>query len=156
MTDNVTSLPDRFLDALSSGRVAKHKIDDTEYVQMMFRMLRGLEVRGIENPELLTQTIAIAQRANEITNVIIAANAERYHVDPLRGASMMECARVLGISKQSASDRRKLGKAIMLARIAAAGAVRFSEARRERETIQAAQDHAVINLTEWRGRHRAA
>lgn len=131
-------------------------IEDTEFVAMMWRMARATEARTIENPEMLTQVIALAQRFAEIVNVAIAANAERYQIDPRRGASMMECARLLGISKQSASERKARGVAVMGERIDAAGAARFSEAKRERQAIEAAAEHAVTNLADYRARHQAA
>lgn len=134
----------------------KAPIEDGEYVQMMWRMVRAMEARTIENPEMLPQVIALAQRLAEVVNVAIAANAERYSVDPRRGASMMECARVMGISKQSASERRARGVALMGERIDAAGAARFSEAKREKAAIEAATEFAVTNLAEFRARHRAA
>jgi hypothetical protein len=68
---------------------------------------------------------------------------------------MMECARLLGISKQSASERRARGTEIMSARIKAAGAVKFGEAKREKEAITAAAEHAVVSLAEYRPRHAA-
>jgi len=148
------TLSDRFL-AVIRPREPKHKIDGSEYVEMMWRMVRALEARTIEDPELLTQAVALAQRLSEVANVAIAANAERFAIDARRGASMAECARILGISKQSASERRAAGNRIMEARIEAAGAVKFSEAKREREAIERAAEHAVVSLTDWRQRRSA-
>lgn len=136
-------------------RPARPAVENSEFIAMLWRMVRALEARAIEDPELLTQVVALAQRLSEVTNVAIAANADRYAVDPRRGASMAECARVLGISKQSASERRARGVAIMGDRIDRAGAVRFAEAQRERAAITAAAEHAVVNLAEFRARHAA-
>jgi hypothetical protein len=138
-------------------------VEGDEYVSMMFRMIRALEARTIEDPALLTHVIALAQRLAEVVNVSIAANAERYAVDPKLGASMMECARLLGITKQSASERRTRGDSIMAERLDAAGVtklgdkptVRHAEAGREREIIERATEHAVTNLADYRARHAA-
>lgn len=137
-------------------RPARPVVENEEFVAMLWRMVRALEARAIEDPTLLTQVVALAQRLSEITNVTIAANAERFAIDARRGASMAECARVLGISKQSASERRARGVAVMSQRIDAAGAVRFAEAKRERAAITAAAEHAVSSLADYRARHAAA
>jgi hypothetical protein len=100
--------------------------------------------------------LALAQRLNEVANVAIAENARRYAVDPRRGASMMECARTLGITKQSASERRRTGDRIIAERLAAAGAARFAEAARERAAIERAQAYAVASLAEYRARREQA
>lgn len=129
-------------------RVTEH----ADYLAMMWRMARALEARAIDDPELLPQVVAYAQRMSEIVNVAIAVNSERYAIDPRRGASMAECGRALGISKQSASERRGRGQEVIDARVEAAGAVRFAEAARERDAIRAAADYAVTNLADWRAR----
>lgn len=146
-----TTLVDRFMSAVRR-REPKHAIDGAEYLQMLWRMVRALEARTIDDPELLPQAVALAQRLDELVNVAIAANAERYAIDPRMGASAAECGRILGASKQAMSQRRGRGKATMAARIAAAGAIPFAEARREKEAIAAAAEHAVISLAEWRER----
>jgi hypothetical protein len=145
------TLTARFIHAVRR-RPAKHTIDGQDYVAMLWRMVRALEVRAIDDPELLPQAVALAQRLDELVNVALAANAERYAVDPRLGASAAECGRILGASKQAASQRRARGKAIMAARIAAAGAIPFAEAKRERAAITAAAEHAVTNLADWRAR----
>ena len=145
------TLSDRFMHAVRR-RQPKHVIDGADYVEMLWRMIRALELRAIEDPELLPQAVALAQRLDEVVNVALAANAERYAVDPRLGASAAECGRILGASKQAASQRRARGKAIMAARIAAAGAIEFAEAKRERAAIAAAAEHAVTNLADFRTR----
>lgn len=163
-----TSLVDRFLTAVRPApkpepadgdapvrRQPKHKIDGEAYVSMLWRMVRALEVRAIDDPELLPQAVALAQRLDELVNVAIAANAERFNIDPRLGASAAECGRILGASKQAASQRRARGRVVMAARIAAAGAIPFAEARREREAIAAAAEHAVTYLADWRERRTA-
>lgn len=127
-------------------------MDDAEYGAFLMRCIRAWEARVIENPEMLAQNVMIAQRMNEITNVAIAANAERYARDPRLGASMAECARILGISKPSASERRARGIVIMGERIDKAGAVRFAEAQRERAALNEARDHAVTYLSDYAAR----
>lgn len=154
MDSNVTDLAERFLDMLRGGRTPKHTIDDADYAEMMMRMVRAWERRVIENPEMLPLNEAILARLAEVTNVAIAANAERYAVDKRRGVSMTECARILDISKPSASARRARGVAIMADRIDRAGAARFAEAKREREQLAAAAaaDHVVTALDAYRAR----
>lgn len=130
--------------------------EDDEYLRMMWRMVRALEARAIERPENLPQIVELQERLGEVVNVAIAANAERYAIDPMLGASMAECARILGISKPSASERRARGVVAMGKRIDRAGAIRFAEAKREREAIAAAHERAVTVLADYRARHRVA
>lgn len=125
-------------------------VEDEQYAEMLHRMIRGLEARAIRNPEMITQVILLAQRLAEVSNVAIAANAQRYKVDPRRGASIAECARLMGVSRQAAQQRAHLGDAVMERRVEASGAVRFSEAKRERESIQAAAKHAAEAFDEQR------
>jgi hypothetical protein len=146
-----TPLVERFIRAVRR-REPRHTIDGADYVAMLWRMVRALEARTIDDPELLPQAVALAQRLDELVNVAIAATAERYSVDPRRGVSAAECGRILGASKQAMSQRRARGRALMAARIAAAGAIPFAEARREREAITAAAEHAVANLADYRAR----
>lgn len=157
MDGTAHDLSARFLAVLRPGtrKTPKHPIDDEDYGLFLMRAIRAWEARVIGNPELLAQNETMLQRFREIANVAIAANAERYAVDPRKGASMAECARILGISKPSASERRARGMAIMNERIDRAGAVRFSEARREREQLAAAHAQAAVQLHEYRARHSA-
>ena len=147
----------RFLAVLRPGtrKAPKHPIDDEDYGLFLLRAIRAWEARVIDNPELLATNEVMVARFREITNVAIAANAERYALDPRRGASMAECARILKISKPSASERRARGVAIMGERIDRAGAVRFSEAKREREQLDDARAQAVTYLSDYRERHSA-
>jgi hypothetical protein len=154
MSDPQTSA-DRFLAATYRPRHGAEPVEDDEYVAMLWRMVRALERRAIDRPELLAQTVALAQRLAEVVNVAVAANADRYAVDPRRGASMAECARILGITKQSASERRRRGAAVLDERARAAAATRFAEAARERAAIAAAADTAVTYLADWRARRGA-
>ena len=133
----------------------KNVTEDQDYVLLMWRMTRALEARTINNPELLAQVVQLGYRYAEIVNVAIAVNADRYAIDPRKGASMAECGRLLGISKQSASERRARGQDVIDARVEAAGAVKFSEAKREREAVEDAAEYAVTHLAEWRERRSA-
>lgn len=154
--DPAQTLTGRFLAATASARrrPLRPKVENDEFLAGVWRMVRALERRTIDDPTLLPQAVALAQRLAEVTNVAIYANAERYEIDPMLGASMAECARILGVSKQAASQRKQLGKGIMLGRIAAAGAIPFAEAKREKEAIRAAATHAVTVLSEYRAKHR--
>lgn len=156
MESNVHDLSERFLAVLRGGRKAKHAIDDADFGAFLMRLIRAWEKRVIENPEMLAQNVMLVQRLGEITNVVIAANAERYARDPLSGASMAECARLLGIGKAAASERRARGREIMEQRVAAAGVASFAEAKRERAALAAAADHAVVEMAGYRGRRRRA
>jgi hypothetical protein len=170
--DAAERLSDRFLEMIKPGaakeskrvvgddksgaaKESKRVVEDDEYLRMMWRMVRALEARTIENPELLIQAVALAQRLAELVNVAIAANAERFAIDPRSAASMAECARAMGISKQSASERKQRGAAVMAERIEAAGVAKFSEAKRERQVIEEAHEMAVISLADYRARHAA-
>ena len=66
-----------------------------------------------------------------------------------------ELATALGISKQSVSDRRKLGERIIAERLAAAVGIHHSEAARERAAITAAAESAAEPLAGYRARHAA-
>lgn len=162
----MSTLPDRFLSVLRPpSNTAGHRgdcrcracrprppMDNAEFGEALLRMIRAWEIRVIADPAMLVQNEVIVQRCREVTNVAIAANAERYAADPRRGASMAECARLLGITKPSASARRARGVAIMGDRIDRAGAVRFAEARREREALAAARLYADAHLDDYRTR----
>lgn len=157
----VTALSDRFVHAVRK-REPKNNVEHLDYVAMLWRMIRALEVRSIDDPTLLPQVVALGQRLAEIVDVTIAASADRYAVDPRLAPSMAECGRILGHkNKQTTSYHRAKGKAIMLARIAAAGVVHInpktdrkisSEAVRETQAIDAAAEHAVTNLADWLAR----
>lgn len=149
------SISDRFLQMITPRRRNPDRapVEDQDYLEMLWRMIRALEARAANNPEIIIQMIALDQRLAEACNVAIAISAERYQVDPKLGASAGEIARLLGITKQSISERRARGRAVMAERIDAAGATRFSEAAREKAAIVKAQDHAVTSLAEYRARH---
>lgn len=134
----------------------KTPIENDEFVAMMQRMIRALERRAINDPAMLAQVLVLAQQLNEITNVVISQSADAYAIDPYKAPSMMEIARLLGMAKQSASDRRKVGQRIIAARLALAGLADFSQARRERAAREAAAKHAAEAMPEYTGRHLRA
>jgi len=140
------------VDCRCRGCKPRPAMDNAEFGEALMRMIRAWEARVIDDPAMLAQNVMIAQRMNEITNVAIAVNAERYARDPRLGASMKECARILGISAPSASERRARGVAVMNDRIDRAGAVRFAEAKREREALATAREHATVYLSEYAAR----
>lgn len=165
----VTLLSDRFLKVIrTETRKAKPKtgpdgqpiepkpkrvVENHEYLLMLWRMSRGLEARAVEDPEMLTQIMALSQRFSEIVNVAVASSAERYARNPHSAASIGEIARVMGLSRQAVSQRRARGIAVMVDRVLKSGAIRFSEAKREREAIKAAQQHVEETMPEYRARH---
>jgi translation initiation factor 6 (eIF-6) len=134
----------------------KRTIENDEYVAMMQRMIRSLERRAINDPSMLAQVLLLVQQLNEVTNVVIAESADAYAIDPFKAPSMMEIARMLGIKKQSASDRRKVGQRILAGRLAAAGLGNFTQARRERAARKAAAQHAAETMPEYTARHLRA
>jgi hypothetical protein len=143
----------------------KRKIEHTDFLKMMWRMARALELRAIDDPQILLQVLALVQRLDEIVNVAIAVNADRYALNKFSGASMAECARALQMSDPAASKRRKKGNEIILRRLDAAGAVDMtnkrnrkttSEAAREASAIKEAQNEAVTRLADYIKRRSAA
>lgn len=154
-SDEPRTASERFLAMITPKRRNPDRapVEDHEYLEMLWRMVRALEARAAANPEMIIQMIALDQRLAEACNVAIAISAERYQIDPKLGASAGEIARLMGISKQSVSERRARGRAVMDERIAAAGATRFSEAAREKAAIDKAEQHAVTSLAEYRARH---
>jgi ADP-dependent phosphofructokinase/glucokinase len=134
-------------------REAKHVIDDEDFVAMMFRLVRRLEKRAIDNPAILATIRALGHRLDEVVNVAIAANAQNYAKDPRLGASMQECADILEVSRTAASKRAARGRLVMLNRIVDAGAVPFAEKKREREEfIAPAEEIANVVLVDFRAR----
>ena len=177
----VDGLVEDFVDLIRPTREAKNKIDGADFLSMIWRMARALEFRTIEDITLIPQVVALAQRFAEIANVAIAVNAARFACDPMRGASMKECARAMGISAPSASERRKAGDVAIFERLKAANVLRIdtvarlreqqklndqeierkaamaarrAESQREGAAIAAAEKYAVANLGEYRARHR--
>lgn len=146
------TLPERFA-ALIAPRTPKHQRDNDDFMAYMYRMLRAMEARAIADPAMLAHWAKFVDRVHEIPNVAIAVNAARYAIDERSGASRNECAQAMGISGPAASKRRARGIIAMGTRIDQAGAARFSEAKRERELIDKANQIAEVELEEYRGRH---
>jgi hypothetical protein len=147
------TLSGRFAAMIAPRRRTDRVTEDAEFLAVVFRFVRALEARAIENPELITGILALQERLREVPDVVIAVCAERYAQDQHWAPSMMEIARLIGVSKQAASQRRARGVSVMDARLAAAGVVRFSEAKREREIIEESTTAAVIGLAEYKARH---
>lgn len=168
----VTSLTERLLAKMKPHR-GRHRADgrerrvteDADFLAMLWRLVRTLEERSIERPENLLQVMALVQRFNEVVNVTIAANAERYARDPKLGASLRECGRILGISSAAAHGRKVIGERIMAERLDAAGVTRInargearqisSEVVREREAIETAAAAAVVAIGDYLARRAA-
>lgn len=146
---------ERFADLIRPRRRTDRVTENADFLAFAWRMIRALEARAIDDPEMLIQVVALQQRLAEVPNVVISVNADRYAVDPRSALSMGECARILNIKPPSASERRKRGRGIIEARLQAAGAARFSEAARERTAIREAAAFAVTSLAEFRARRIA-
>jgi len=156
---------DQLMAAISSTntRTPKRQYDDDEIVAMLMRWARVLEKRGIANPTILGPILALVQRYEEIINVIIAANAERFHViGQHAGASQAECARALNMTTQAAGKRKAKGEAIIARRLQAAGVARLAnkrpsaaEVEREKKAVKDATDFVVVALSEYLKRKAA-
>ena len=120
-------------------------VENDDYVAMMQRMIRALERRAIEDPAILTHVILLAQRLSEITDVVIATSAARYSNDPYAAPSAGEIARMLKMTKQSASERRKRGDRTLFERQMGIETM----AQRERAARTLAAKHAETTLSSW-------
>jgi hypothetical protein len=130
--------------------------ENADFVAMMQRQIRALETRAADDPAMLAQVIMLSQRLNEVANVVIAKSASTYKINPFKAPSMMEIARMLGMTKQSASDRRKIGDRILADRMAeAAGLGTFADAKRERAARERAAEHAAATMPEYLTRRHA-
>lgn len=126
--------------------------EDEDYVAFVQRAVRGLERRAIENPAILAQVIMIAQQLAEIPNVVIATSAARFAQDPFRAPSAGELGRMLGMKKQSVSERRKVGDRIIFERQMGVETM----AQRERAARTRAARHADEMLAEFIERRDSA
>jgi len=124
-------------------RAPKQVTENDKYIAMMQRMIRGLETRAINDPAMLAQVLLLAQRLAEIVPVVVATSHDAYAVDPRLAPSMIECAALLGITKQSASERRHKGDKIIAARLAEHGLKSMSIAARERAARERAAAYAA-------------
>jgi hypothetical protein len=131
---------------LSVGRHSADRVTENgDYVAMMQRMVRGLERRAIEDPSVLAEVIMLAQRLAEIPNVVIATSAARYSLDPYASPSAGEIGRLLGMTKQSAADRRRIGDRILAERAIGEATI----PQRERAARTRARQHAEDTLSSW-------
>jgi hypothetical protein len=126
--------------------------ENSDYVAMMQRMIRGLEERAIADPAMLAQVLELQHRFDEIVNVVIATSADTFKVNPYAAPSMAECAKVLGIAVPTASARRKVGMRIIADRLAAKGVASLSMAAREREARIQAEKRAAEAMPEYTAR----
>ena len=123
----------------------KRVTENDDYVAMMQRMIRGLERRAIDDPAMLAQVILLAQQLAEVPNVVISVSATRYSTDPYSAPSAGEIGRLLGMSKQSASERRKLGDRTLFERSMGEETI----PQRERAARTRAAKHAADTLKSW-------
>lgn len=131
---------------------AKRVTENAQYVAFVQRAIRGLEARAIEDPSILAEVIMLAQRLAEIPNVVIATSAARYATEgPYAAPSAGEIATMLGMKKQSASERRKIGDRILFDRAMGEDTV----PQRERIARTLARKHAEETMADWLGRKDA-
>ena len=124
-------------------------VETDAFIGSMQRMIRRLEERAIDDPACIAQVVMLAQRLAEVVNVTIAKSADAYALNPHAAPSMIECASILGISKQSASDRRRIGREIIAKRHAALGVADMTVAKLERKAREAAAQYAAEKMPEW-------
>lgn len=126
---------------------------NADYIAMLQRMIRALEVRAIDDPSILAEVIMLSQQLSEITNVVIATSAARYQSEgPMAAPSAGEIARLLGMSKQGAAARRKLGDRTLFER--QMGEVRM--ATRERAARTKARNYAEETMGDWLSRREVS
>lgn len=124
---------------------AKTPIENDKYIAMMQRMIRALERRAIDDPSILAHVIMLAQQLAEITNVVIAESSAAYASDPHRAPSAGELARMLGMSKQGASQRGIRGQRTIFERQMGMETM----TQRERAARTRAENHARTTLETW-------
>lgn len=123
----------------------KRVVENDEFIAMMQRQVRALERRATDDPAILAQVIMLAQRLDEITNIVISRSAARYKIDPYAAPSAGEIARMLKMTKQSASERRKTGD-----RIDAERAMDIEPiSKRERAARTRAARYAEETMASW-------
>lgn len=153
----MTTLADQLATATGHTYQAKHTTETADFVAMLQRQFRALERRAIDDPAVLPQIIMLAQQLAEMVNVVVATSADAYRADPYAAPSAGELARLLGISKQSASERRQRGEQTIAERLSVLGVESFALARREREARERAARHAAETMpTYTAGRHLRA
>jgi hypothetical protein len=125
--------------------MAKRVTENDDFIAMIQRMIRALENRAIDDPAILAQVIMLAQRLAEVPNVVIAKSSAAYSIDPRRAPSMGEIADLLGMKKQSASDRKKIGERILFERSMGEDTI----PQRERAARTRAARHAEDTMADW-------
>lgn len=125
--------------------MAKSKIENGDFIAMLQRMIRALEIRAMEDPSVLAEVMMLAQRLAEVPNVVIASSAARYALDRYASPSAGEIAGMLGMTKQSVSERRKIGDRTMMER--AMGETTMPQRERIARTL--ARRHAETTMAAW-------
>lgn len=127
----------------------KRPVEDADFLAMLQRQLRALEVRALNNPEVLAAVVDVLQpRLAEIPNAVIAQCSARYADDPRSAPSAGEIARLLGISAPAASQRAARGERILFERSMGEGSI----PQRERAARTKAQRRAADQLAGWLAR----
>lgn len=130
----------------------KRVTENADFIAMIQRQIRALEARAISDPSILAEVIMLAQRLAEIPNVVIATSAARYLAEgPMAAPSAGEIANLLGMKKQSASERRKIGDRILFDRAMGEDTI----PQRERIARTLARKHAEATMADWLGRKDA-
>lgn len=145
-------MAERFVRLITPKRKAKHVTENAEFFAMLQRMIRAAEARAVADPSVLPMVRELLEQLGEVIPVAIATSSARYDVNPYSAASAGECGRALNITKQSASERAKKGREIIAKRLAAANGIQFSEARREREARDRAEQVAAVVFADFRAR----
>lgn len=126
----------------------KRVTENDDFVAMLQRMHRTLERRAIDDPAILAQMILLAETLSQSVNVVIATSASRYSMNPMASPSAGEIAKLLGMSKQGVSDRRKTGDRVIMDRALGGETAPV----RERLARGRAQKHADAALAAWMDR----
>lgn len=124
---------------------AKKFYENDDFVAMLQRMHRALERRAIDDPSFLAAMILLAEQLSVSVNVVIASSAARFAMDPHAAPSAGEIAGMLGMKKQSVSERRKRGDRELFERQMGDDTM----ARRERLARDRARKHAETTLAAW-------
>jgi hypothetical protein len=126
----------------------KRVTENADFIAMFQRMIRTLEARAVSDPSILAEILMLAQRLDQVPNVVIARSATQHAMDPMRAPSLNELAAVLGIKRQSAQDRRKVGDRILFERAMGEDTV----PQRERRARTLARKHAEATMADWLAR----
>lgn len=119
--------------------------ENDQFVSFAARIVERLEQRAHDDPSILPAIDLLAERFAEIVPVVIAQSAARYSQDPRLSPSAGEIAALMGVKKQSVSERRKKGDRIVLERAMGERTVR----RRDRVARTIERKHADATLAGW-------